>query len=361
MAVRPLVGFPALLRDFGFATAPEQTMAFVAAVGLLGPRGMGDIHHAALATLAPAPERRGEFDALFRAHFLGERLEVTTAGEEPTRVKDERGRRLELPDRVVTGQSGRAASRAETLGLRSFGATADDLALRALRRRAAAWLPRRRAFRRRPARAGPALDLRRTMRRALRTDGEIVALVRSRRATRQRRVLVLLDVSGSMKAHTAAQLRFAHALARAAERVELFTLGTRLTRITRALTSRDEARALAAAAATVEDWDGGTRLGEALQAFLAVPRFAGFARGAVVLVLSDALERGDHAALVDAVRRLARRAFRLVWLTPLAAYPRFSPDTAALQAILPWLDALGPGGAPAHLCRAVARLAELER
>ena len=125
-----------------------------------------------------------------------------------------------------------------------------------------------------------------------------------------------------MKARTDAHLRFAHALVRAADRIEVFTIGTRLTRVTRALQLKNREQALAAASGLVSDWDGGTRIGDALQAFLAVPRFAGSARGAVVLILSDGLERGDPKAMTDAVRRLAARAWHLSWMTPLAADPR---------------------------------------
>ena len=108
--------------------------------------------------------------------------------------------------------------------------------------------------------------------------------------------------------------------------------------------------ALAAAATMVSDWDGGTRIGDALTAFLAVPRFAGYARGAFIAVLSDGLERGDPAAMRDAVARLARRAWRLSWLTPLAAGPKFSPETEALKAIGPFLDDLGDGSSVEAVC-----------
>jgi len=147
-----------------------------------------------------------------------------------------------------------------------------------------------------------------------------------------------------MKQHTRDYLMFAHALTRAADRVETFTFGTRLTRITRAMRLRDSERALGEAQHGVDDWDGGTRIGDALGAFLSVPRFAGYARGALAVVLSDALESGDPGAMIEAVRRLSRRVWRLAWLTPLAADARFRPATAALTAILPWLDDFGDGG-----------------
>ena len=351
-AARPLAAFPAFLRGFGFALASDQTVAFMAAVALLGPRHMADIHRAAHATLAPAPERQGEFDALFKAFFWHQDEVLPGLGREegdPV-VKDARGGATTAPEARRFGESGKAASAQEILAGRRFRALSDDERWRRLRRRAPGELPRRRAFRRAPASSGDAIDMRRTLRTALRNEGDLPILVRSRRRTRQRNILLLIDVSGSMKAHSEDYLCFAHAVTQAADRVESFTFGTRLTRISRAMRLRDRGRALERAGGIVDDWDGGTRIGEALGAFLAVPRFAGYARGALTVVLSDGLERGKHALMLDAVRCLARRSWRLAWLTPLAADNRFRPETAALKAVLPWLDDLGDGGSVESLC-----------
>ena len=130
----------------------------------------------------------------------------------------------------------------------------------------------------------------------------------------------------------------------AAPSVEVFTFGTRLTRVTRPLRLKRREQALTAAAHLVSDWDGGTRIGDALQAFLAVPRFAGYARGAAVTIISDGLERGDVSALRDAAAKLSRRAWRLSWLTPLAAGPGFTPQTEALIAIRRYVDDMEAGG-----------------
>ena len=133
----------------------------------------------------------------------------------------------------------------------------------------------------------------------------------------------------------------------AAGSAEIFTFGTRLTGVTRPLRLKRREQALAAAAHLVSDWDGGTRIGDALQAFLAVPRFGGYARGAAVIVVSDGLERGDVSALRDAVAKLSRRAWRVSWLTPLATAPGFRPQTEALTAIAPLVDDLVDGGSSA--------------
>jgi uncharacterized protein len=358
-AARPFVTFPALLRANGFAVAPEQTTAFLAAIRLLGPRSIADIRRAAHATLAPPPERRTAFDALFGAHFLGE-LEAGEALGEPddetVRVQEERASGAEplLSDEV--NEAGQEATAAEALSVRRFGPDTDTEALRRFARTAPARLPRRPGHRRMRARRGTSFDTRRTLREAVRNDGDVMRLLRLKRRPRQRRALLLIDVSGSMKQRTEAHLALAHALAHAVERIEVFTFGTRLTRITRAMRLKQREQALDAASTIVSDWDGGTRIGEALQAFLTVPRFAGYARGAMTLILSDGLERGDPAAMRDAVVRLSRLAWRVSWLTPLAAGPDFKPQTEALKAIAPFVDDLADGSSISAVCAHVLSL-----
>ena len=139
-------------------------------------------------------------------------------------------------------------------------------------------------------------------------------------------------------------MKLAHTLMQAVNSAEIFTFGTRLTRVTRPLRLKRREQALNAVAHLVSDWDGGTRIGDALQAFLAVPRFGGYARGAAVIIVSDGLERGDVSALRDAVAKLSRRAWRLSWLTPLATSSGFVPQTEALIAIAPFVDEMADGG-----------------
>lgn len=345
-ALAPFLAFPGALREAGFAAAPEQTESFIAAVGLLGPRSLRDVRLAAHALFGPAPERREAFDAVFDRVFLGREIAAPMPGEaeELPAAFDSAGFELQL-DAAEPEEAGMEATEAERLGRRDFAETAAEDAARRLRRHAAAALPRRRSRRLAPG-AGRLADPRRAFREMLRRDGELTALPTRRRRSRQRRVLLLIDVSGSMKAATAGTLRLAHALVQAGERVEAFTLGTRLTRITRALAHRDAAAALARASGLVADWDGGTRLGEALAVFLSVPRFAAFARGALVIIVSDGLERGGPQALVSAITRLRGLAWGVLWLSPLAADPAYRPETGAMRAILPLLDRLGDGGSP---------------
>jgi uncharacterized protein with von Willebrand factor type A (vWA) domain len=342
-ALDPFLAFPRALRAEGFPAAPAQTESFLAAVALLGPRSIHDIRRAAHAIFGPGPERRQDFDDLFDMIFLGRALlapgEATS--EDAPRAFDA-GDTDELPPPEEEDPSGREASRRERLFARTFGATDETALLAGFARALPGALPRRRSRRFEAARG--VADPRRALRDMARRDGELAELPMRRRVARQRRVLTLIDVSGSMKAGTDAALRIAHAIIRTADRAEAFTLGTRLTRVTRALRRRDRDQALALAAGLVADWDGGTRLGEALSVFLSVPRFAGFARGALVIVISDGLERGGPEALVAAMTRLRALAWRIVWLNPLAADAAWRPETGAMRAILPLIDHLDAGG-----------------
>ena len=359
--IAPFLGFAALLRRAAFAVAPEQIMAWLAAIELLGPTGIGDIRRSAHATLAPPPERFAEFDALFNAHFLGALvpgLETAPSDEEPPRAADDSAGGPEPIFGEDTHESGAKATGAERLSARRFAPASEYETLRRFARELPARVPRRRGYRWRSARSGPSADARRMFREAMRNAGEFIRMRRRQRRLRQRRIVLLIDVSGSMKERTEAHLAFAHALVRSADAVEVFTIGTRLTRITRALRLKNRARALTAASLLVPDWDGGTRIGEALGAFLAVPRFASLARGAAVVVLSDGLERGDPSAMRDAVDHLSRLAWRTVWLTPLAADAGFEARTAGLVAARPFLDELGNGGSIESICAHVLDLAK---
>ena len=152
-------------------------------------------------------------------------------------------------------------------------------------------------------------------------EGELLELRHRDRRERPRRIVLILDVSGSMEPYARALLRFAHATLLGRGRVEVFAVGTRLTRLTRSLASRDPDAALAAAAAEVPDWSGGTRLGAALGAFIEQWGQRGAARGATVVVLSDGWDRGEPEVLAEQMARLRRLAHRIVWVNPLRATP----------------------------------------
>ncbi|WP_225247987.1 vWA domain-containing protein [Mesorhizobium sp. J8] len=355
-SAQPFLGFARLLRRHAFAIAPEQVIGFMQSVTLLGPRSMNDIREAALATLAPPPDRRGEFEAHFRAYFYGD-AKPSIKGEEDdeTRVKDDRGTREEENQVARREKGGELSSALEQLSSRDFQRDADSLGQ--FRRKLATALPGRRSFRTARTRSRGTLDLRRSLSEIVSADGDIPSPLLRRRQPVPRKLLLLIDVSGSMKLHTADYLKLAHAAVQGADRAEVFTFGTRLTRITSALRVRDREHALVRAAALVDDWDGGTRMGPTLLAFLAVPRFSAFARGACVVILSDALERGDHTELETAMRRFSARTFRLSLASPLAGDPRFRPATSALRAILPALDDLVDGSSIGSLTDFILSLA----
>lgn len=359
-ALDPFVTFAGVLRAHGFAVAPDQTNGFIEAIGLLGPRNMEDIHRAALSMLAIPRERQAEFDALFRAFFLGQAVAAPASSsddEEDVEAFESGDGESEVPEGEDIEDSGAEATVAESLSQRSFAEQDDTFVLRNFARHAPARLPRRLSYRRARARRGDTLNMRKALREAVQRDGEVFTLPQLRRKTRQRRLLLLIDVSGSMKEQTDATIRFAHTLAQVADRFEAFTLGTRLTRITPALAPKNSLEALDRTSRLVADFDGGTRIGDALQAFLAVPRFAGFARGSAVVVLSDGLERGEPHALIDAVWRLSRMAWRVDWLSPLAGDSGYVPKTEALSAIRPYLDSLSDGSDTQAICNHVLNLA----
>ncbi|MEM7693874.1 MAG: VWA domain-containing protein [Pseudomonadota bacterium] len=345
-----LLSFPALLRANKIAVAPDQTQNFVAAVGLLGPRALSDIHAAGRATLAPKPEEFEAYDALFRAHFLGQSLSAPASTVDDERAFDADGGADDTFPPEEMNEAGGEATASELLAGRTFGAMDAANALTALRR-GAAGLPHTRARRLKRAADGVRPDLSGVMKAVVRHDGEIITLPRLARRLVQRRIVLLIDVSGSMKADTDRHLRLAHTLVHTASRCEVFTIGTRLTRITRALRHRHAFVALDRAAAAVADWDGGTRLGDALTAFLAVPRFAGFSRSALAVIVSDGLERGAPDALIESVDRLTRLAHRVMWLSPLAADAGYQPQTEAMAAIAQRVDRVGSAGSTAAIVR----------
>jgi uncharacterized protein with von Willebrand factor type A (vWA) domain len=181
--------------------------------------------------------------------------------------------------------------------------------------------------------------MRRTSREELRRAGEPGPVLRRRRSTRPRRLVLLIDVSGSMSPYADALLRLGHVVARSAPRnTEIFTVGTRLTRITRALRQRDPEAAIVAAGQAVPDWSGGTRLGETVKVFLDRWGQRGMARGAVVVILSDGWERGDCSLLGESMCRLSRLAHKVVWVNPHRGKDGYRPVQGGMAAALPHVD-----------------------
>jgi uncharacterized protein with von Willebrand factor type A (vWA) domain len=202
-----------------------------------------------------------------------------------------------------------------------------------------------------------AFDLRRTIRQAFRTDVELVDLHRRARRTRNRRVVLLIDVSGSMEAYARAFLQLAHVSALGPGRVEVFALGTRLTRLTRVLSYREPDEAFDAAINAAADWGGGTRLGDTLRAFNDGAVTSGITRGATVVVVSDGLDSGDPARLDEQMARLARRSHRVIWVNPLHSTDGYEPRATGMRTALAHVDDFVDGGSLA----AIEQLAERVR
>ena len=190
----------------------------------------------------------------------------------------------------------------------------------------------------RPARNGPQLDLRRTFRRSLRAGGEPVSLARRERRRKPRPLVILCDISGSMSLYSRLLLHFIHTVSNGREHVETFVFGTRLTRITRQLARRDVDAAVQEVTRVVQDWSGGTRIGESLRTFNYRWARRTLGRGAVVLIISDGWDRGDTTLLAEEMERLQRNCHRLIWLNPLLGQADYRPVTAGMRAALPYID-----------------------
>lgn len=352
-ASRPFVEFPQILRKHGFAVSPDQVISFIEAVGLLGPQDIIQIRNAGLAILAISKERRAEYDALFRAYFMGQTLTMSTDsdddGDEAEAI-EERDGTIDIDVEEDEEQPGDMASASEKLSVRDIQMMSDDDALRNFSKKAGASWPRRKSLRRMSTRNGTQFDMRRSLREAVKRDGEIFDLRETKRKLRQRPIVLLIDVSGSMKDRLDDSLQFAHALKQAGEKVEVFTFGTRLTRVSKSLAEKSRERALERVSRLVADIDGGTRIGEALDALLSVPRFKGLMRGAVIVVLSDGLERGSPDLMVDCLHRMSRLSWRLEWLTPLADEASFTPQTEALVQSSRYINNISNGGSIASIC-----------
>jgi uncharacterized protein with von Willebrand factor type A (vWA) domain len=232
------------------------------------------------------------------------------------------------------------ASGAEVLRSKSYSDLSETERARvaALIRSLRLRVPVERTRRTRPATKGGRFDLRRTLRRSLRTQGEPFERAWRARTARRRPLVLILDISGSMAPYSRALMQFAYAAMAAGRRVETFVFGTRLTRVTRTLRTRDPDRALRDIGRQVEDWEGGTRIGESLRTLLDGWSQRAALRGAVVVLCSDGLERGDPEVLRAQMARLRRLAHRVIWVNPLKGSPRYEPLARGMAAALPSVD-----------------------
>jgi uncharacterized protein with von Willebrand factor type A (vWA) domain len=342
--VDTVLGFARTLRHAGVSASPDRVEAMLAALGSLDVLDPGAVYWAGRLTMCGGPDDLDRYDAAFAAYFTGERPRVAR-----TEGRPEVELAASAPLEPGTGD-GEDDAEARDLAVQASGdevlrhrdvaelTPAEREHLRRLFALLVPATPMRPARRRRPSPQG-AVHPARTVRRALRDGGEVTRLLRRRRQARPRRVVLLIDVSGSMTPYADALLRFAHAAVRARPgSTEVFTIGTRLTRVTREMRLRDPDRALAASGSAIPDWSGGTRLGEVLKAFLDRWGQRGTARGAVVVVCSDGWERGETQLLAEQMVRLRRLAHAVVWVNPHKGRTGYEPLTGGMQAALPSVD-----------------------
>ena len=356
-----LLGFTRALRASGVPVTMDRAQSFLAAVAVVGLGDRKASYWAGRATLCSGPDDLERYDQVFTAWFLGDE---TPTGRTPSEARPPRTQAAfdegggtdtsDADDDPLRAQ----ASGTEVLRHRDIGElSANERARLALlfdllRPRA----PRRVAHRRTPWHRGQ-IDAGRTLRRTLQRMGEPAEIAWRRRTTRPRRVVLLVDVSGSMSPYADALLRLAHrfVVSGTPGLTEVFTVGTRLTRVTRAMRVRDADQAIIAAGRTVPDWSGGTRLGETMQMFLDRWGQRGLARGAVVVVFSDGWERGDTALLGAQMARLHGLAHRVVWVNPHVGKVGYQPVQQGIVAALEHVDHFVAG----HSLAAFAELIEV--
>jgi uncharacterized protein len=319
----------------------DRTQTFLRACTAVGAEDQSGVYWSGRATLCSCQDDIDKYDKVFTAWFGGETSTWATVSSAPqlnraTKLSDDEPAGSD----EASGELRSVASTTEVLRHRDIAdlSTSERAQLARMFAALALRSPRRPAARRRPANRGE-IDMRRTSREELRRAGEPGPVLRRRRTTRPRRLVLLIDVSGSMGPYADALLRLGHVVARSGLRnTEIFTVGTRLTRITRALRQRDPETAIVAAGQTVPDWSGGTRLGETLKVFLDRWGQRGMARGAVVVILSDGWERGDCTLLGESMRRLSRLAHRVIWVNPHRGKEGYRAVQGGMAAALPHVD-----------------------
>ena len=358
------VAFSRVLRGAGLTVPTSSTIAFAEALACTGLGDREETFWVGRTTLVRRPEDHDLFDRAFRVfweHVEAGDLEVIE--DEPIELT------LAIDDDSLDGDDGPddAAgsddpvielrfSATEVLRNRDFADYSPEELVEAqqlMSRLRLVGSPRRSLRLTTSANRTNRPDLRRTVRAAMRAGGEPVRRHHLTPTTRQRRLVLLLDISGSMEPYARALIRFVHAAVAGRQKVEAFALGTRLTRLTRELSSRDPDEALRRAATRVADFGGGTRLGDGLAAFNDEWGQRGMARGAIVVILSDGWDRGDPAVLGEQMQRLHRVAHKVIWVNPLKVTPGYAPLARGMAAALPHVDAFVEG----HSIDAIERLA----
>jgi uncharacterized protein len=368
-ADRIVVGFVRALRAAGVAVPVGSTVLFAQGLALVGLDDRDRVYWTGRATLVHRSEDLPAYDRVFGSYWLDQAVSRAVAEPPPPSVTlltdDEDGSESDDSQEQSPESDVQALrySSVEVLAQRDMSALtpaewAEAERLISSLRIASEVRPSRRTRPvKRQTRGHP--DLRGTVRRSLPSGG--VPVRRSWRAPvdQARRMVFLLDVSGSMEPYARGLARFAHAAvsSRRAGRVEIFTVGTRLTRITREMARRDPEAALSRASAAVADWSGGTRIGASIQAFNDEWGVRGMARGAVVVICSDGWDRGDPALVASEMARLSLVAWRVLWVNPLKATDGYAPLARGMAAALPFVDQFVEGHSVSSLERLAAIIA----
>lgn len=334
-----LLGFARALRAAGVSVTADREQGYLRAVAAVGLDDQAATYWAGRATLCASPSDLARYDQVYAAWFSGLRSGLKAPRPQPVTMQSD------LPEQDREGSAGEDS---DTDTIRAMASDTEVLRHRDIaemsaseRRRLAAMFatlppvrPQRRARRHTSSPSGP-VDARRTLRAQLKNLGEPARIHWHRRGTRPRRIVLLLDISGSMSGYADALLRLAHHISQGQSVVETFTLGTRITHITRALHHPDADRAIIAAGESIPDWSGGTRLADGLRAFLRRWGRRGMARGAVIVIASDGWERGSPADLSRELAQLRRLAHRIIWVNPHRGREGYEPVQSGIVAALP--------------------------
>jgi uncharacterized protein len=373
MIERRLLEFGRILRSLGLDVHVGRMLDATEALLHVDIRRRDDVYHTLRALFVHRHEDLKAFDDAFEAFWEGRRHVVEGPPGDNAREDEPRAESaaavadVARTDDLPAGDNSQAGperiwSDLETLSTRDFSTfTAEEIALGRAALDRLVWQPGLRRTRRWIRGAGPRVDLRTTNSRSLRTGGDPVTLMRLRRRTKPRPLVLLCDVSGSMERYSRMLLHFVHALSHRHRRVEAFLFSTRLTRITRHLRSRRLDDAATAVARSVPDWSGGTRIGSALREFHQRWSRRVLHGGPIVLVISDGWDRGDPLELRAEMARLKRSSRRVVWLNPLIGTPDYAPLTRGLQAALPFVDDFLPARSLGNLSDLAIHLNALDR
>jgi uncharacterized protein len=365
-----VVTFGRVLREAGIEVGPGRVTDALRALDAVDLARQEDVYFSLRQTLVSRRDELDLFDRAFGAWFLRAPVlppvRTRTTADAVTRVGEAAVDRLRAQE-ADEGDEGDplelGASGQELLRDKDFAdLTGDEVRIvRELIGRIARTRPQRLSRRRTADPRGDRLDVRRMIRRSLRTGGDPVERPFRARKDVPRKLVVLCDVSGSMDSYARALLLFLHAAVGAGSGVEAFAFGTRLSRLTPDLATRDPDAALERCTEAVVDWGSGTRIGASLREFNEVYGRRALSRGAIVLIVSDGWEREDPELVGREMAKLARAAYAVVWVNPLKGNPQYQPLAGGMRAALPYVDRFLPGHNLRSLEELAAVLAGIER